>query len=295
MQKIIACLVKSDTFAPGTLASGKLEAGNVLSFGATLFGSVTAWSTYAADHSVYLPPTINSKKLFISVLFGVSIPLIFTGILGSALMASAVNTPRLATAYNDGGFGGLLYAVIVTDSLHAFGQFCLVLAALSTIAVGCANVYSIAFSMQVISEYFAMIPRVVWTFLGICASFGLAMGAYGNFEQFMENFMNLIGYWLSIYEVISFCEHFFFRKRSYDSILPADGKLHLHDNLPPGWASLFAFACGVAGVVVGMYQQWWTGPIAKLTNADLGFESAGGFAMVGYLAMRPLERNYFGR
>ncbi|KAK7208258.1 permease for cytosine/purines, uracil, thiamine, allantoin-domain-containing protein [Myxozyma melibiosi] len=309
---IIACLAKSHTFAPGSLSSGKLEAGNVLSFGATIFGSSTGWATYAADHTVYLPATSSSRKLFLSIFFAISIPLIFTGILGTALMAAAQTTPRLATAYADGGIGGLLYGVMVTNSLHGFGQFCIVLVALSTIAVSCANIYSIAFSVQAISKYFAIIPRVLWTFLGICAFFGLAMGAYYNFEEYMENFMNLIGYWLSIYEAISLSEHFIFRKSSYDAILlpplllhaPDDTavtqeqhavhRLQLEGNIPPGWAALFAFACGVAGVVVGMYQVWWTGPVAARTSADLGFELAFGFSLAGYLVARPLEKKVFG-
>ncbi|KAK9238300.1 permease for cytosine/purines, uracil, thiamine, allantoin-domain-containing protein [Lipomyces kononenkoae] len=289
---IIARLAKSHTFAPGTLGSGQIEAGNVLSFGAALFGSATGWATYASDYAVYQRKDANRIKLFCSVLFGVSFPLIFTGILGAALMAAAANTPELQDAYNENGIGGLLYGILVTDSLHGFGQFCLVLLALSTIAASCANIYSIAFSIQAISHYFAVVPRILWTFIGICAFYGISVGAYYNFESYMDNFMNIIGYWLSIYEAISLPEHFWFKGglRGYN----IEDIAH-PDRLPPGYATLFSFCCGVAGIVVGMYQVWWTGPIARMIPGDLGFELTFAFTFVAYMVTRPIELKYFGR
>ncbi|KAK9434390.1 permease for cytosine/purines, uracil, thiamine, allantoin-domain-containing protein [Lipomyces doorenjongii] len=289
---VIARLAKSHTFAPGTLATGQLEAGNVLSFGAALFGSATGWATYASDYTVYQKKDVNRTKLFFSVLFGVSFPLIFTGILGAALMAAAVNTPHLLDAYNENGIGGLLYGVVVTDSLHGFGQFCLVVLALSTIAVNCANIYSIAFSIQAISHYCAVVPRIVWTFLGVCASYGISVGAYYNFESYMDNFMNIIGYWLCIYEAISLPEHFWFKGGL--SGYNVEDITH-PERLPPGYSTLFSFCCGIAGIVVGMYQVWWTGPIARMIPGDLGFELTFVFTFVAYVATRPLEKKYFGR
>jgi purine-cytosine permease-like protein len=60
--------------------------------------------------------------------------------------------------------------------------------------------------------------------------------------------MDLIGYWLAIYEGISLTEHFFF-KRGFTGYRPED-----YDNakaLPPGIAAVTAFCFGVAGMVVG--------------------------------------------
>jgi purine-cytosine permease-like protein len=60
--------------------------------------------------------------------------------------------------------------------------------------------------------------------------------------------MDLIGYWLAIYEGISLTDHFFF-KRSFDNYNPAD-----YENpkgLPPGIAAVTAFCFGVAGMVTG--------------------------------------------
>ncbi|KAK9316237.1 permease for cytosine/purines, uracil, thiamine, allantoin-domain-containing protein [Lipomyces starkeyi] len=211
-----------------------------------------------------------------------------------------VNTPHLQDAYNENGIGGLLYGVVVTDSLHGFGQFCLVALALSTIVVLCANIDSIAFSMQTISHYLALFRhcpaycvdfprymRVLWNFCG-----RVLLGAYYNFESYMANFMNIIGYWLCIYEAISLPEHFWFRGgfSGYD----VEDITH-PELLPPGYSTLFSLCCRVAGIVVGMYQVWWTGPIARMIPGDLGFELTFVFTFVAYVATRPLEKRYFGR
>ncbi|KAK9480504.1 permease for cytosine/purines, uracil, thiamine, allantoin-domain-containing protein [Lipomyces japonicus] len=289
---IIARLKLSGAFTAGVLSTGKAEVGGVLSFGATLFGSATGWGAYGADFCVYQKKDANKTKLFWSVLFAIAFPLIFTGILGAACMTATLANPAFEQQYNDNGIGGLIYGILVTDSLHGFGQFCVVLLALSTIACNCANIYSIAFSIQIVSHHFTKIPRIILTFIGICAFFGISMGAYYDFETYMENFMNLIGYWLAIYEAISLPEHFFFRRGLKGYVVD---DVNRKERLPPGWASMIAFCCGVAGIVVGMNQIWWVGPLAKLTLADLGFELAFGFTLVAYAVARPIEYHYYKR
>jgi purine-cytosine permease-like protein len=63
--------------------------------------------------------------------------------------------------------------------------------------------------------------------------------------------MNFIGYWLAIYEGISLCDHFFFKKgfSGYNPELYSHAK-----SLPPGIAAIGAFCFGVAGMVTGMSQ-----------------------------------------
>jgi purine-cytosine permease-like protein len=122
--------------------------------------------------------------------------------------------------------------------------------------------------------------------------------------------MDLIGYWLAIYEGISLTEHFFF-KRGFSGYRPEN-----YDNpkaLPPGIAAVTAFCFGVAGMVVGskssnylytafelytnfmlVSQIWWTGPIAK-HGGDVGFELAFAFAATSYFVLRHIELRYFGR
>ena len=125
----------------------------------------------------------------------------------------------------------------------------------------------------------------------------LVTQGYSHFEEVLQNFMNFIGYWLAIYQSIALTEHFFF-KRGAGGYQPA-----IYDKprlLPPGIAAVAAFCVGVVGVVMGMSQQWFVGPIAIKIGSppyggDIGFELGFAFAMVAYLVFRPLELKMFDR
>jgi purine-cytosine permease-like protein len=77
----------------------------------------------------------------------------------------------------------------------------------------------------------------------------------------------------------------------------------LYDNpkaLPPGIAAITAFCFGIAGMVTGMSQVWFVGPIAIHAGAapfggDVGFELGFAFAFVSYFFLRKIELKYFGR
>lgn len=68
--------------------------------------------------------------------------------------------------------------------------------------------------------------------------------------------------------------------------------------LTNGFASSFAFCCGVAGAVVGMNQVYYRGPIASYIGeygGDIGNFLAIGFAGVTYPACRYIELRLFGK
>ena len=70
--------------------------------------------------------------------------------------------------------------------------------------------------------------------------------------------------------------------------------------LPPGVAAVFAFCCGIAGMVTGMSQPWFVGPIALTAGeapfgGDVGFELAFAFAGFSYLILRTIELRIFHR
>ena len=211
-------------------------------------------------------------------------------------MTAASSNPVYQAAYNESKVGGVLAAVLVPP-LGRFGEFCLVVMALSIIANNCPNIYSVSLSMQVLARGTQRVPRFVWTFLGTCIYVAISIPGYDHFENWLENFMLLIGYWLAIYEGISLSEHFLFR-RGYDGYQPE----HYTEPglLPPGYAAVSAFGFGIMGAVMGMAQVWFTGPIGKLCGSekaggDVGFELAFCFAAVSYSVLRTFERSYFKR
>lgn len=76
--------------------------------------------------------------------------------------------------------------------------------------------------------------------------------------------------------------------------------LNFHDKTvyPVGYAGVFGFCCGVAGVVLGMNQVWYAGVLAKKIGdygGDIGFELGAGFSFVGFNTVRYFEKKYVGR
>jgi NCS1 nucleoside transporter family len=285
-------------YSPLPRGSGKEEAGSVLSFAAAVFGFATGWTSYAADYTVYQPATTSRKRVAIWTWLGLIIPLLFTELLGAAVITGINSTahPEIAKGYESGGVGGLIGSILINKT-GGFGRFCLVVLALSIIANNCPNIYSVSLTLQVLARVSQRVPRFVWTFLGTLAYIAIAIPGYSHFETILQNFMLLIGYWLAIYEGISLSEHIIYRRgmtgynvEDYDQ----------PSKLPPGIAAIIAFCFGIMGAVLGMSQVWFIGPIAKLCGAppfggDVGFMLAFAFSATAYNIMRPFEKKYFGR
>jgi NCS1 nucleoside transporter family len=277
------------------MGSGEGEAGSILSFAASVFGFATGWASYASDYTCYQPVNTPRTKVFIYVFIGLLFPLCFTEMLGLAVATATVNDPAYAAAYSQDAVGGLLHQVLVPP-LGGFGKFCLVILALSIVGNNCPNIYSLTFSLQILTHYAQMIPRFVWTLVGTIIYCAIAIPGYSHFESVLENFMLMIGYWLAIYEAIALPEHFIFKRgfSGYNPVFYDQPK-----NLPPSIAALVGFCFGVVGAVCGLAQSWWIGPIGRLIGTgyggDVGFELAFGFAFIAYTVCRTFEIKYFHR
>lgn len=297
---IIARMAMSHNFTfkdinGGSMTGGTATAGNVLSFGGTIYGFATGWTTYASDYTVYQPRNANSLRIFCGIFAGLYCPLVFTFILGAACATGTITDSSWQELYSEKLIGGLVYAILVQDSLHGFGQFLCVVFALSTVANNIPNMYSIGMSAQAFWEPLEKVPRVFWTIAGNCVTLAICIPAYYEFEDVMENFMNLIGYYLAIYQSLCLSEHFIYNRGNfakYDYENYKDKTVY-----PRGIAGLFGFCCGAAGVVVGMNQTWYQGALAGKIGmgGEIGFELAFGFAFVGFNLVRPFEKKYLGR
>ncbi|GFF29364.1 purine-cytosine permease fcyB [Aspergillus lentulus] len=295
---VLGTFAHSGDFRNLPMEVGTSEMGGVLSFGSTVYGFATGWTSYAADYTVYQPANRSRRKIFVSAWLGLIIPLLFCQMLGIAVMtATGIDdgNNKYQMGYHASGNGGLLNAVL--EPLGGFGKFCLVILALSIIANNCPNIYSVALTLQVLSRYSQRVPRFVWVFLGSCASVAIAIPGYSHFETVLENFMNFIAYWLSIYSGIALTDHFLF-KRGFGGYRPE--LYDKRDKLPLGIAASIAFGFGVAGMITGMSQSWWVGPIALHAGkapfgGDVGFELGFAFSAVMYAVLRPIEIKIFGR
>ncbi|CCE64907.1 hypothetical protein TPHA_0J00840 [Tetrapisispora phaffii CBS 4417] len=293
---ILARLARSGHFVNTEWGSGATVAGSVLSFGCSVFGFAAGWTTYASDYTVYMPRDLNKYKIFFALVGGLAFPLYFTMMLGAASAAAAVNYTPWADLYNSNGMGGVAYGILVTDSLHGFGQFCCVLLALSTISNNVPNMYTVALSVQAVWEPFAKVPRIVWTLLANGFTLAIAIPCCYYFATFMQYFMDAIGYYLSIYIAIGLSEHLIWRKNNYRSYIVEDW-----DNwskLPIGIAGTSALIVGLFGVALGMVQSYWAGEIGRLIGeygGDIGFELGLSWSFIVYNIVRPLELKYYGR
>ncbi|CCH43163.1 Purine-cytosine permease FCY21 [Wickerhamomyces ciferrii] len=295
----IARIKISGNFDAGEFHSGEATAGAVLSFGGAIFGFATGWTTYAADYTVFMRKDYPKWKIFWGLVIGLITPLLFTMIIGAAAITGIQKSDVWAEYYEKHQNGGLMFAILAVDSLGGFGQFCAVILALSTVANNIPNMYTIALSTQAFWSGFAKVPRIVWTIVGNFLTLAICIPGYYKFEDVMENFMNMIGYYLAIYQAMTLSEHFFYKKgfKGYDIEGYNDKSRY-----PIGIAAIVGFLFGVLGTYLGIDQNWGVGPIAKLINADsslpggdIGFELAFGFAFIGFNIVRPLEIKYFGR
>jgi NCS1 nucleoside transporter family len=275
--------------------TGRALSADILSFGGIVFGSFSGWAPVAADYNCRLPADTPTMRVFLLTFFGLFIPICFVEILGAALMT--ITDPAYITAFTNGSTGGLI-AQVLSPWGH-FGQFILVLLALSVIANNIPNTYSTGLSIQALGRPFAIIPRFFWVFIAFVVYTVAGVAGREHFSAILSNFLSILSYWTAFFIVIVAEEHFIFRRKNG----PLGGyDLDAYDmpsKLPLGIAGILSMCFGIAGAVVGMSEVWYTGPLGKMAGAaygaDLGFELAAAFSAVTYPLLRALEIKLIGR
>ncbi|KAJ3811650.1 permease for cytosine/purines, uracil, thiamine, allantoin-domain-containing protein [Lentinula aff. lateritia] len=276
--------------------AGSVEAGNVLSFGATVAGFALGWTSLAADYTVRMPEDMSSYKIFFWTYLGLNTPLILVEILGAAAMTTFAQKTTWEDAYNDNSVGGLLGAGLA-GPMGGFGSFLLVILAMSIVANNIPNMYSLALTFQNLHPYAQAIPRIVIVILGSVVYIVLAIVGASHFEEWLDTLLVILSYWLAIFSTILIEEHLIFRKGKWSNYVPDD--FNNWKKLPLGVASFLALGCGVAGAVLGMAQVWYVGVIGRMIGdpefgGDIGFELAFAFTAVTYPPLRYLEKRWWG-
>ncbi|KAL1856566.1 hypothetical protein Plec18167_007311 [Paecilomyces lecythidis] len=295
---VISRIKLSGSFSAGTISgTGSAQAGTILSYGAALFGSASSWTLYMCDYTAYQKKTVSRIRLFWSIYFALLIGQLFLQITGAAAAACMTNNPTYQKLYNDLGAGGLMYALLVQDSLGRFGEFCIVVLALGLTTGNIPSLYSAALSVQAVSSKFRSVPRFYWALFVNAVAFGISVACFYKFTEVMDNFMSMLSYFTSLYIGIILSEHWIYRTYLGGGYNMDD--YAIPQRLPVSYAAAFAFCCGAAGAAVGMSQAWYTGPIAKLVDqqfpGDLGFELSFAFAFTGHAMTRWIELRYMGR
>ncbi|QEU60526.1 Tpn1 [Kluyveromyces lactis] len=291
-----------------------------LSFFSLCYSITSTWGSVTADYYILFPEDTPQIQVFLLTFFGTAVPTTFVGVLGLLLASCSLSYEPWQAAYEEYGMGGLMNAGF--SRWNGFGKFLVVVLVLSLISDNIVNTYSAAFSIQLSSVMLAKVPRWIWA-IG-CTIFYLVCALVGrnSFSTILGNFLPMIGYWISMYFILLLEENVIFRNwfhHLYKLEFPNDIEVkphhklrrlprHIHrynwdewDNsevITRGLAASAAFCIGVAGVVLGMCQTYYVGPLAAKIGeygGDLGMWLGIGFAGVSYPLLRYWELKKFGR
>lgn len=281
----------ADNTTPAKAKGTTNLAGSVLSFLAVVYGWTASWCPLASDYYVNYPANVSRVKVFLSSLIGLCI---FTSISmwAGAIVASSLDTrPEWKAIYEEKSFGFLLMQMLYP---WHFAKFLLVMLVVAAISLNSMSTYSAPISLLQVSPYVAYVPRFVWQIIGFGIVIALGIAGRDNLTKYLENFLLLLGYWCTSYASIIFMEHVIFRKANF-----ANYDLNGYNDpkrLPHGIAAGTVFLVGVVCWVMGMYETWYTGPLARLFGdypGDLGNEFTLVFTVASYIPLRYLEYKIF--
>ena len=295
--QLIALFVLVGSAGPGfdtslqSTGDERLIAGNRLSYFSLCLSASIAWAPAGADYYVYYPATTAKWKAFTMTTIGVGFALAFANLLGVGL-ASGTFTNKAWDNALEVSSGALVMAGY--QGLGGFGKFLGVLVALGLIANNIPGTYSAALGFQVLGRYGQRIPRWLISCFCVVIYTACALGGRNSLFTIFENFLALVGYWVTIFLTIMIEEHLIFRRSvGFDwSAWSTPSKL------PFGFAAFTAFVIGWVGAILCMYQIYYVGPIAKLASssgADLGIWVGSSWAMLVYPPLRWFELKRTGR
>ncbi|KAF2453465.1 purine-cytosine permease FCY2 [Lineolata rhizophorae] len=273
---------------------GPNGAASALSFIAVIFSFAVSWMNCASDYNVRMPVNTPRSRIFIATYIGIIVPTVLVQTLGAALYSGTQVNADWKAAFEAGGIGGPLREALAPAG--GFGKFLMVFAALSAIPNNIPNNYSFAMHAQNFGPRAIRIPRLYLVTFGFVAAILVGCFASKYFENTLETFLSIIGYWTVIHLVVVAEEHLFFRAcrwSRYD--FDAWDKPAL---LPFGWAAIGAFAFGFLGAALGMKTGWYIGPVAELIGkqgANIGHEMTFGLSAISFPVFRWLEKKYTGK
>jgi len=281
---------KFNSNLPSTGSSTTIAA-NRLSFFSLSLSVPVSWAGAASDFYVYYPERTSKWRVFLMTLAGLTLSFTIVNLMGVGLASGVASEPSWEAAYTISS-GALILAGY--ESLGGFGKFCGVVIALGVIANNIPGTYSAALSFQMLGRYAKLIPRYLWTCVVVAIYFVCALAGRDHLFTIFQNFLALMGYWVTIFISIVVEEHLIFKwKSGFDWSAWED-----QARLPRGFAALAAFLSGWAGCVISMYQVYFVGPVAQLIGedgGDLGIWVGCGFTLLVYPPLRLLELRLVGR
>lgn len=235
---------------------------------AAAFSYIGSWSSYASDYSRYLRANVSKVRVVRNVFFGsfiASVWLELVGLMVAVLAASRASDPIAALHLVMGGFGTVAVVAII----------------LGGTAADALNLYSNALSA---GAFDIRVPR--WVLAVAASGIGLTMSLLGSghFETSFEDFLLLLGYWITPWLGVLFCDFYLLRR----SRVAVDDK---RNTKPVVWQGLVSFLIGIGVSVPFMNAPYYVGPVAKaFGGADLTFYVGFIVAALVYMALSSVRR-----
>jgi NCS1 nucleoside transporter family len=236
------------------MGKGATELSSVMSFGTAIWAFQVSWGGFAADFAVYMREDTKPWKVFLCTYGGLFCGGFFIEILGAALMTTVSGSKAFSDAYDLAGVGGILGQIFqgYGSGVRNFGYFIETILSTSVIAVVVTNIYVLGLNIQMVDPSLVKIPRFIWSLVGGVIFLVAAIAGRNNLQAAMENFLNVIAYWLTPWLMIFFLEHIIWRRGyAYDVDAYTDPS-----RLPKGIAAFSVFVIGSVIGILCMSQTW---------------------------------------
>jgi purine-cytosine permease-like protein len=99
------------------------------------------------------------------------------------------------------------------EGLGGFGKFMGVLVALGLIANNIPGTYSASLGFQIMGCQLARLPRWFYSCVGVVIYTACALGGRNHLYEIFDDWLALMGYWVTIYLIIAIEEHLIFADR----------------------------------------------------------------------------------
>lgn len=210
---------------------------------AAAFSYIGSWSPYASDYSRYLAPDTKKRWIGIYVFLGSFIASVWLELLGAAVAVLVGNSQANPIA--------ALHTV-----MGSFGVVSVIAIILGGTAADALNLYSNALAAGALD---IRLPR--WTLTLVAGVIGLVLSLLGSggFEQNYDNFLLLLGYWMTPWMGVLFAD--FFVQKSY-----LRRALDLRAQKNVNWPGLVSFVLGIIVSIPFMDSSLYEGVIAKALN-----------------------------
>lgn len=226
---------------------------------AAAFSYVGSWGPYASDYSRYLSERTDRRSIIWHVFGGSLIASVWLELVGAfvAVLAGAdASDPISALHAVTGGFGALAVIAVV----------------LGGTAADALNLYSNALTAGALG---IRLPR--WLLAVVASGIGLVLSLFGSghFEQNYENFLLMLGYWMTPWLGVLFTDFFILRR---DQIVKTDFRASRSFY----WPGVFSFVIGIICSLPFMNGPFYEGRVAKIMGgADISFYV--GFVVAGFI------------